>query len=74
MTAAGYYKPQVVLFFLSNVAVGLGSYWLIPQRGLLGAIFAILISVLLQLAGSAIILAAGIRSHIRVYAENVRSE
>jgi O-antigen/teichoic acid export membrane protein len=74
MTAAGYYKPQVVLFFLSNVAVALGSYWLIPQQGLLGAIFAILISVLVQLAGSASILAAGIRSHMRVFAENVRSE
>jgi O-antigen/teichoic acid export membrane protein len=66
MTAAGYYKPQVILFLLSNLAVGLGSYWLIPKRGLLGAIFAILISVLVQLAGGVTILVLAMRRHIYV--------
>jgi O-antigen/teichoic acid export membrane protein len=71
MTAAGCYKPQVVLFFLSNVAVGLGSYWLIQRRGLFGAIFAILISAVVQLAGSLVILVASMRRYTRACAENV---
>ncbi len=71
MTAAGYYKPQVVLFFLSNVTVGLGSYWLIHPRGLLGAIFAILISAVVQLAGSLVILVTSMRRYTRACAENV---
>jgi O-antigen/teichoic acid export membrane protein len=73
ITAAGYYKPQVVLFFLSDLAVGLGSYWLVHRRGLFGAISAILISAVVQLAGSLVILVTSMRRYARACAENVRA-
>jgi O-antigen/teichoic acid export membrane protein len=56
MTAAGCFHPQVALFFFSNVVVALASYWLIPLRGLSGAILAICLSSAVQLVGSIIIL------------------
>lgn len=70
MTAAGYYNPQVVLFFLSNVAVGLGSYWLIQPRGLFGAVLALFLSTIVQLVGSIIILHRGMRKHAQVSVED----
>jgi O-antigen/teichoic acid export membrane protein len=71
MTAAGFYNPQVVLFFMSNLVVGLGSYWLIPRRGLPGAILALFFSAIVQLVGSAIILHKGISKHVQVSATDV---
>lgn len=69
MTAAGYYNPQVALFFVSNLVVGLGSYWLIPRRGLPGAILALFFSAIVQFVGSVIILHKGIA---KVSARDVR--
>lgn len=71
MTAAGYYNPQVVLFFVSNLVVGLGSYLLIPRRGLPGAILALFFSAIVQLVGSVIILHKGISKQIQVSARDV---
>jgi O-antigen/teichoic acid export membrane protein len=56
MTAAKYYAPQVYLFMLTNLCVGLASYWLVPHFGLLGAIFALFLSIMVQLVGSVFIL------------------
>ncbi len=71
MTAAGYYNPQVALFFVSNLVVGLGSYWLIPRRGLPGAILALFFSAIVQLVGSVIILHKGISKQVQVSARDV---
>ena len=71
MTAAGYYNPQVVLFFVSNLVVGVFSYWLIPHRGLPGAILALFSSAVVQLVGSVIILEKGIRKQVQTGAGNV---
>jgi O-antigen/teichoic acid export membrane protein len=71
MTAAGYYNPQVVLFFVSNLVVGLTSYLLIPHRGLPGAILALLSSAVVQLVGSMIILEKGIRKQVQAGAGDV---
>jgi O-antigen/teichoic acid export membrane protein len=72
MTAAGCYNPQVVLFFVSNLVVALGSYWLIPQRGLPGAILALFFSAIAQLIGSVIILLyKGIGRQVQVSAGHV---
>jgi O-antigen/teichoic acid export membrane protein len=73
MTAAGCFNPQVVLFFVSNLVVALCSYWLIPQRGLSGAILAIFASSVVQLAGSTtILLYKGIGRRAQVSARNAR--
>jgi O-antigen/teichoic acid export membrane protein len=71
MTAAGYYNPQVALFFVSNLVVGLGSYWLIPRRGLPGAILALFFSAIVQLVGSVIILHKAISKQVQVSARDV---
>lgn len=71
MTAAGYYNPQVVLFFVSNLVVGLGSYLLIPRRGLPGAILALFFSAIVQLVGSVIILHKGISKQMQVGVRDV---
>jgi len=70
MTAAKYYSAQIVLFTLTNLVVAAASYVLIPRLGLMGAVFAMLISMIIQLAGSVIILGMGMRKHKRVCTEN----
>jgi O-antigen/teichoic acid export membrane protein len=63
VTAAKYYKPQVYLFALTNLCVGLGSYWLVPRLGLLGAILALFLSAIVQLVGSFLILSQAVLRH-----------
>jgi O-antigen/teichoic acid export membrane protein len=73
MTAARYYNSQIVLFVLTNLAVAVACHVLIPQQELLGAVFAMLIGVIVQLAGSAIILVIGMRKHTSVCAQIVKA-
>jgi O-antigen/teichoic acid export membrane protein len=63
MTAAKYYDSQIVLFTLTNVGVAVLSYILVPSRGLLGAVIAMLVGAILQLVGSVVILVIGMRQH-----------
>src|SRR6266481_6885822 len=69
MTAAGYYNSQVVLNIVANLSLLAGCYWLIARQGLLGAILAMLIAAIVQLAASVMILLAAIRKHAHKSAE-----
>src|ERR1700739_2732400 len=60
MTAAKYYDSQIVLFTLINVGVAALSYILVPWRGLMGAVIAMLVGTILQLTGSVVILVIGL--------------
>ncbi len=71
MTAARYYYPQIVLFVLTNLSVAVASYVLVARHGLLGAILAMLISVIVQLVGSFVILMIGMRRRACVCTQNV---
>lgn len=68
MTAGKYYYSQILLFSLTNLSVAMACSLLIPRHGLRGAIFAMLISTIVQLAGSVIILLFGMRRHAAVLA------
>jgi len=61
MTAAGFYNSQVVINIAANVSLFAACYALVAQRGLLGAILAMLVAASVQLAGSIVILMAGMR-------------
>jgi O-antigen/teichoic acid export membrane protein len=63
LTAAGYYNSQVVLNVLANISLLAGCYWLIARQGLLGAILAMLIAAIVQLAASVMILVTAMRKH-----------
>lgn len=63
LTAAGYYNSQVILNVLANGSLLAGCYWLVARRGLLGAILAMLIAAIVQLAASVVVLVAAIRKH-----------
>lgn len=56
MTAANFYHAQVVLNIAANLGLLLGCWWLVPQKGLLGAILAMLIAAVVQLVGSVMVL------------------
>jgi len=71
MTAANFYHTQVVLNIVANLSLLAGCYWMIERRGLLGAIFAMLIAAIVQLAGSALVLVIGMRMHTRVCAQGI---
>jgi O-antigen/teichoic acid export membrane protein len=73
MTAAGYYNSQVVLNVLANLSLFAACYWFVPRLGLLGAILAMLIAAIVQLAGSAMVLAKGMRMHTYVCAQRVET-
>jgi O-antigen/teichoic acid export membrane protein len=73
MTAAGFYHSQVYLNILANVSLVAACYWLVAGKGLLGAILAMLIAAIVQLAASAIILAAGMRTKASVRAESLEA-
>src|SRR5436853_2361410 len=66
MTAAKYYDSQIVLFTLTNVGVAALSYILVPWRGLMGAVIAMLVGTILQVTGSVVILVMGMRQHARI--------
>jgi O-antigen/teichoic acid export membrane protein len=69
MTAAGFYNSQVVLNILANASLFAACYWFVGRQGLRGAILAMLIAALVQLAASGIILTIGMRKRMRVSAE-----
>jgi O-antigen/teichoic acid export membrane protein len=71
LTAANFYHSQVVLNIAANVSLLAACYWLVEQRGLLGAILAMLIAAIVQLAGSIIVLAIGMRRRSLALAERV---
>ena len=73
MTAAGYYKSQVVLNILANLSLFAACYWFVARQGLLGAIIAMLIAAIVQLAGSAMVLVRGMRLHTQVCVRNVET-
>ena len=62
MTAAGFYGSQVTLNGLANLSLFAACYRLVARQGLLGAILAMLIAALVQLAGSVMVLAFGMRT------------
>jgi O-antigen/teichoic acid export membrane protein len=65
MTAAGFYHSQVILNVLGNVSLVAACYFLVARYGLLGAILAMLIAAIVQLAASAIILFIGLREDVQ---------
>lgn len=71
MTAAGFYNSQVVLNILANVGLLVASYSLIARKGLLGAILALLVGAIVQLVGSAVALAIGMRKTTQVTTKRV---
>lgn len=73
MTAANFYKSQVVVNILANLGLFLGCYWLVPRRGLLGAILAMMIAATLQLLGSIVILFYAVRTQTTLVAEGVEA-
>jgi O-antigen/teichoic acid export membrane protein len=73
MTAAGYYKSQVVLNILANLSLFAACYWFVARQGLLGAIIAMLIAAIVQLAGSAMVLVRSMRLHTQVCARNAET-
>lgn len=64
LTAASFYHSQVVLNGVAVSSLLLGCWWLVPQKGLLGAIFAMLIAAGVQLIGSILVLLRGLRVKI----------
>jgi O-antigen/teichoic acid export membrane protein len=69
LTAANFYKSQVVLNIAANLSLLLACYWLVARRGLLGAIFAMLIAAIVQLAGSIVVLLRGVQMQTRLRTE-----
>jgi O-antigen/teichoic acid export membrane protein len=71
LTAANFYHSQVVLNIVANVSLLAACYWLVERQGLLGAILAMLIAAIVQLAGSIIVLVIGMRRRSPALGENV---
>ena len=68
MTAANFYHSQVVLNAIASLSLFILCFWLVPGEGLLGAILAMLIAAIVQLAGSILVLAHGVRMQTRLCA------
>ena len=62
MTAARYFRSQLPLFGLSGAACALGCLWLVPRFGLMGAAWAGLASLIVQLIGSLVINAHAVQN------------
>ena len=73
LTAAGYYNSQVVLNILANLGLLVSCYWLVARQGLLGVIFAMLVAAIVQLAGSVVVLAFGLRMRVHERGESLES-
>lgn len=71
MTAAGFYNSQVILNGLAVLSLFGACYWLVPRQGLLGAILAMLIAAIVQLAASVVVLAYGMRTSAQACAGRV---
>ena len=66
LTAANFYRSQVVLNIAANASLFAACYWLVGRRGLLGAILAMLIAAIVQLGGSVLVLIIGARKHVPI--------
>ena len=73
MTAANFYKSQVVVNILANLGLFLSCYWLVPRQGLLGAILAMLVAATVQLLGSILILLYGVRTQTALVVEGIEA-
>lgn len=73
LTAAGYYRSQVVLNLAANLTLFAACYWLVARRGLLGAILAMLIAAVVQLGGSLLILITAMRLQTHPYAQGAET-
>jgi len=71
LTAAGYYNSQVVLNILANITLVIVCYWLVIPQRLLGVIIAMLAAGIVQLVGSAVVLAFGMRMRVHPRTERV---
>jgi O-antigen/teichoic acid export membrane protein len=60
LTAANFYRSQVVLNVVANLCLVAACYWLVERRGLLGAILAMLIAAIVQFLGSVAVLLVGV--------------
>lgn len=71
LTAAGAFKPQIPLMAAVCLAAWAGSTWWIPGYGSRGAAFALLFSMLVQLAGAILILmrCCAAQSRARIHSE-----
>jgi O-antigen/teichoic acid export membrane protein len=65
MSAAAQFRPQVPLFIVVTGSSFLACYLLIPWRGLLGAAFAALVSMCVQLLGTSFIIYRAIAKRAR---------
>lgn len=65
LTAANFYRSQVVLNVVANLCLVAACYWLVERRGLLGGILAMLIAAIVQFLGSIVVLLAGISGHAK---------
>lgn len=72
MTAANFYKSQVVLNVVANLSLFISCSWLVARYGLLGAILAMLIAAIVQLAGSILVLLGG--AHWQTHLRSERAE
>jgi O-antigen/teichoic acid export membrane protein len=61
VTAARIFKPQIPLSIIVAVTLTVASYLLVPTRGVAGAIWAILITMAVQLIGYLFVLLVGLR-------------
>ena len=68
LTAANFYNSQVVLNAAASLSLFIACFWLVPRQGLLGAILAMLSAAVVQLAGSILVLARGVRMRTRACA------
>ena len=68
LTAANFYNSQVVLNAAASLSLFAACFWLIPRQGLLGAVLAMLIAAIVQLAGSILVLARAVRMRTRICA------
>ncbi len=67
MTAARYFKPQLPLFLSVTLIAFIGSSWLVPRAGMLGAAVALMAAMVAQLIGSSgIMVVALLRQDISV--------
>ena len=73
LTAANFYHSQVVLNIAANISLLAACYWLVERQGLLGAIFAMLIAAIVQLAGSVLVLVIGLRTQVHPCVESIEA-
>jgi O-antigen/teichoic acid export membrane protein len=71
LTAANFYRSQVVLNVVANLCLLAACYWFVQRQGLRGAISAMLIAAIVQFAGSVIILLTGVQRQTNRVVERV---